>query len=121
MLLDARIPSGPIENVWDKCRFEMKLVNPANKRNHEIIVVGSGLAGASAAAEFEQAALERHFSPHGHRHLGAGLPGYGEDHRHGIARGHSVWHHSVHLVESREARCQPGESDSGFHSADGDR
>jgi succinate dehydrogenase / fumarate reductase flavoprotein subunit len=50
MSLDARIPSGPIEKVWDKCRFEMKLVNPANKRKHEIIVVGSGLAGASATA-----------------------------------------------------------------------
>src|SRR5579862_7019296 len=50
MQLDARIPSGPIERAWDKCRFEMKLVNPANKRKHEVIVVGSGLAGASAAA-----------------------------------------------------------------------
>src|SRR5256714_9270427 len=50
MQVDARIPSGPIENAWDKARFEMKLVNPANKRKHSIIVVGSGLAGASAAA-----------------------------------------------------------------------
>jgi succinate dehydrogenase flavoprotein subunit len=50
MQLDARVPSGPIERAWDKCRFEMKLVNPANKRKHEIIVVGSGLAGGSAAA-----------------------------------------------------------------------
>jgi succinate dehydrogenase / fumarate reductase, flavoprotein subunit len=50
MNLDARIPSGPIEKMWDKARFEMKLVNPANKRKHEIIVVGSGLAGGSAAA-----------------------------------------------------------------------
>ncbi len=50
MKLDARIPSGPIENRWDKCRFDMKLVNPANKRKFEIIVVGTGLAGASAAA-----------------------------------------------------------------------
>lgn len=49
-MLDARIPSGPIEKAWDKCRFEMKLVNPANKRKYEIIVVGSGLAGGSAAA-----------------------------------------------------------------------
>jgi succinate dehydrogenase / fumarate reductase flavoprotein subunit len=48
--LDARIPSGPIEKAWDKAKFEMKLVNPANKRKYEIIVVGSGLAGASAAA-----------------------------------------------------------------------
>src|ERR1043166_1771378 len=50
MQLDARIPSGPIETAWDKCRFEMKLVNPAHKRKHEIIVVGSGLAGGSGAA-----------------------------------------------------------------------
>ncbi|MGI9073125.1 MAG: fumarate reductase/succinate dehydrogenase flavoprotein subunit [Bryobacteraceae bacterium] len=50
MQLDAKIPSGPIEDAWDKARFEMKLVNPANKRKHSIIVVGSGLAGASAAA-----------------------------------------------------------------------
>ena len=50
MRLDSRIPSGPIEKMWDKARFEMKLVNPANKRKHEIIVVGSGLAGGSAAA-----------------------------------------------------------------------
>ncbi|MFL6350613.1 MAG: succinate dehydrogenase (quinone) flavoprotein subunit, partial [Bryobacteraceae bacterium] len=50
MQLDAKIPSGPIEGAWDKARFEMKLVNPANKRRHSIIVVGSGLAGASAAA-----------------------------------------------------------------------
>jgi succinate dehydrogenase / fumarate reductase, flavoprotein subunit len=50
MDLDAKIPSGPIEKAWDKARFEMKLVNPANKRGYEIIVVGSGLAGGSAAA-----------------------------------------------------------------------
>jgi succinate dehydrogenase / fumarate reductase flavoprotein subunit len=50
MELNSRIPSGPIEQKWDNARFEMKLVNPANKRKHSIIVVGSGLAGASAAA-----------------------------------------------------------------------
>jgi len=50
MELNSRAPSGPIEDAWDKSRFEMKLVNPANKRKHNIIVVGSGLAGASAAA-----------------------------------------------------------------------
>src|SRR5271170_1623404 len=49
-MLDARIPSGPIEKAWEKCCLEMKLVNPANKRKYEIIVVGSGLAGGSAAA-----------------------------------------------------------------------
>jgi len=50
MRLDSRVPSGSIEKLWDQARFEMKLVSPANKRKHSIIVVGSGLAGASAAA-----------------------------------------------------------------------
>src|ERR1700734_3222487 len=49
-MLDARIPSGPIEQTWEKARFDMKLVNPANKRRNHIIVVGSGLAGAAASA-----------------------------------------------------------------------
>jgi succinate dehydrogenase / fumarate reductase flavoprotein subunit len=49
-VLDAKIPAGPIEQKWDRCRFEMKLVNPANRRKHTILVVGSGLAGAAAAA-----------------------------------------------------------------------
>jgi len=48
--LDSKIPSGPIAQKWDKHRFDLKLVNPANKRKFEILVVGSGLAGASAAA-----------------------------------------------------------------------
>jgi succinate dehydrogenase / fumarate reductase flavoprotein subunit len=50
MELDAKIPAGPIETLWDKHRFNLKLVNPANKRKYTVIVVGSGLAGASAAA-----------------------------------------------------------------------
>jgi succinate dehydrogenase / fumarate reductase flavoprotein subunit len=50
MELKAQVPSGPIEQVWDKAKFDMKLVNPANKRKYSIIVVGSGLAGGSAAA-----------------------------------------------------------------------
>ncbi|MDQ7772439.1 MAG: fumarate reductase/succinate dehydrogenase flavoprotein subunit [Elusimicrobiales bacterium] len=50
MKLDAKIPSGPIEKKWDKHRFDLKLVNPNNKRKFDIIVVGSGLAGAGAAA-----------------------------------------------------------------------
>src|SRR5215475_7652946 len=50
MPLDGRVPSGPIENLWDKHRFEMKLVNPANKRKYNIIVVGTGLAGGAASA-----------------------------------------------------------------------
>ena len=50
MELNSRIPSGPIQEKWDRHRFEMKLVNPANKRKYSVIVVGSGLAGGSAAA-----------------------------------------------------------------------
>src|SRR5690242_19215706 len=50
MALDPKIPSGPISQKWDKHKFDMKLVNPANKRKFDVIVVGSGLAGASAAA-----------------------------------------------------------------------
>jgi succinate dehydrogenase / fumarate reductase flavoprotein subunit len=50
MELNAHIPPGPIQDKWDNARFNMKLVNPANKRRHSLIVVGSGLAGASAAA-----------------------------------------------------------------------
>src|SRR5258707_5236416 len=53
-MLEARIPSGPIEQKWDKCRYEMKLVNPANRRKHSIIVVGAGLAGAAAASTLGQ-------------------------------------------------------------------
>jgi succinate dehydrogenase / fumarate reductase flavoprotein subunit len=48
--LDARVPSGPIEEKWSKAKFDMKLVNPANKRKYKVIVVGSGLAGGAAAA-----------------------------------------------------------------------
>src|SRR5437016_4899278 len=50
MELHSRVPSGPIEKLWDQARFEMKLVNPANKRRFNVIMVGSGLAGGSAAA-----------------------------------------------------------------------
>ncbi len=50
--LDSKIPSGPIESKWENHKFDMKLVNPANKRKHSVIVVGTGLAGASAAASF---------------------------------------------------------------------
>jgi succinate dehydrogenase / fumarate reductase flavoprotein subunit len=48
--LDAKVPTGPIAAKWERHKFEMKLVNPANKRKHTIIVVGTGLAGGSAAA-----------------------------------------------------------------------
>jgi len=52
--LDSRIPDGPIEKKWDSRIFEAKLVNPANKRKFEILVVGTGLAGASAAASLAE-------------------------------------------------------------------
>ena len=48
--IDGHVPSGPIEQLWDDHRFNMKLINPANRRKYHVIVVGSGLAGASAAA-----------------------------------------------------------------------
>jgi succinate dehydrogenase / fumarate reductase flavoprotein subunit len=50
MNIDSKLPQGAIEQAWEKYRFEMKLVNPANKRKYNILVVGSGLAGGSAAA-----------------------------------------------------------------------
>jgi len=50
VILDGKAPTGPIEQSWDKHRFDMKLVNPSNKRKYKILVVGTGLAGASAAA-----------------------------------------------------------------------
>ena len=54
MELRSRTPSGPIEQKWDRHRFEVKLVSPANKRRYHVIVVGSGLAGASAAATMSE-------------------------------------------------------------------
>ncbi|MBI3414971.1 MAG: fumarate reductase/succinate dehydrogenase flavoprotein subunit [Verrucomicrobia bacterium] len=54
MKLDAKIPSGPLERKWERYQLEMKLVNPANKRKFDVIVVGSGLAGASAAASLAE-------------------------------------------------------------------
>jgi succinate dehydrogenase / fumarate reductase flavoprotein subunit len=54
MDLDAKIPSGPLSEKWDKHRFALKLVNPANKRKYNIIVVGTGLAGGSAAASLAE-------------------------------------------------------------------
>ena len=49
MQLESNIPSGPLASKWERHKFDLKLVNPANKRKFEIIVVGSGLAGASFA------------------------------------------------------------------------
>src|SRR5512135_1944826 len=50
MILEGKCPSGPLSEKWERCRHELKLVSPANKRKYKIIVVGTGLAGASAAA-----------------------------------------------------------------------
>ncbi|HEU4648498.1 MAG TPA: fumarate reductase/succinate dehydrogenase flavoprotein subunit [Gemmatimonadales bacterium] len=60
MELNARIPAGPIQQKWDNHRFNMKLVNPANKRRHDIIVVGSGLAGGAAAATMGELGYKVH-------------------------------------------------------------
>ncbi len=50
MILDGKCPTGPIQQTWDKHRFDLKLVNPANKRKYTVIMVGTGLAGGAAAA-----------------------------------------------------------------------
>jgi succinate dehydrogenase / fumarate reductase flavoprotein subunit len=57
-LLDSKIPSGPLEQKWDKHRFDSKLINPANKRKFKVIIVGTGLAGASAAASLAELGYE---------------------------------------------------------------
>lgn len=63
--LDSHIPDGPIDKKWEKAKFDMKLVSPANRRKHTIIVVGSGLAGASCAATLGQQGYHVHcFSLH---------------------------------------------------------
>lgn len=54
MILDAKIPAGPLAQKWSTHKFNLKLVNPANKRKYDIIVVGTGLAGASAAASLAE-------------------------------------------------------------------
>ncbi len=54
MELRSRIPAGPIDRKWDRHRFEIKLVNPANKRRYSVIVVGTGLAGGAAAATLSE-------------------------------------------------------------------
>lgn len=60
MKLDSKIPAGPIETKWTNHRFNMKLVNPANKRKYSVIVIGSGLAGASAAASLGELGYNVH-------------------------------------------------------------
>jgi succinate dehydrogenase / fumarate reductase flavoprotein subunit len=58
MELKSQIPDGPIEKKWDKHKFDLKLVNPANKRKYKVIVVGSGLAGGAAAASLAELGYE---------------------------------------------------------------
>ncbi len=58
MRLDAKIPEGPLAEKWDRHRFNLKLVNPANKRKYRVIIVGSGLAGGSAAASMAEMGYE---------------------------------------------------------------
>ncbi|MEM9383040.1 MAG: FAD-binding protein, partial [Planctomycetota bacterium] len=48
--LDSKVPSGPMDERWSRHKFDLKLVNPANRRKFDVIVVGTGLAGGSAAA-----------------------------------------------------------------------
>jgi succinate dehydrogenase / fumarate reductase flavoprotein subunit len=59
-MLDGRVPPGPIEQKWDHCRFDMKLVSPANRRKHTVLVVGSGLAGSAAAATLGEQGYQVH-------------------------------------------------------------
>src|ERR1700749_3371213 len=54
MAFESHVPSGPLNEKWDQHKFEIKLVNPANKRRFDIIVGGTGLAGASAAASLAE-------------------------------------------------------------------
>ena len=58
--LDAKIPAGPLEGKWDQHKFDTKLVNPANKRKYTVLVVGSGLAGASAASTLAELGYNVH-------------------------------------------------------------
>src|SRR5436309_2753688 len=54
MQLESKVPPGPLAEKWDRHRFDMRLVNPANKRKYRVVVVGTGLAGASAAASLAE-------------------------------------------------------------------
>ncbi|MEO1338902.1 MAG: FAD-binding protein, partial [Myxococcota bacterium] len=60
-ILDSKVPSQhEIDKMWDEHRFDMKLVNPANKRKHTVIVVGTGLAGAAASASMAELGYKVH-------------------------------------------------------------
>ena len=58
MKLNANTPEGPLDEKWTNHKFRMKLINPANKRKYRVIVVGTGLAGASAAATMAELGYE---------------------------------------------------------------
>ena len=58
--LNSNIPAGPLDEKWEKHKFSTKLINPANKRKYKIIVVGAGLAGASASATLAELGYEVH-------------------------------------------------------------
>jgi len=60
MKLESRVPGGPLETKWERHKAELKLVNPANKRKFKVIVVGTGLAGASAAASLAELGYQVH-------------------------------------------------------------
>ncbi len=60
MFLDSKAPEGPLAEKWDQHKFDVKLVNPANKRKYDVIVVGTGLAGASAAASLAELGYNVH-------------------------------------------------------------
>ena len=60
MPLESKVPPGPLTEKWDKHKFDLKLINPANKRKYSVIVVGTGLAGASAAASLAELGYEVH-------------------------------------------------------------
>ena len=99
MTLDSKIPGGPIAEKWDRRKFENKLVNPANRRKYDIIVVGTGLAGSSAASTLGELGYKVklfgiHDSPRRAHSIAAdlcGLPASGPRKRH-----HHVPHVAVH-------------------------
>ena len=57
-MLDSKIPGGDLNSKWEDYKFKLKLVNPANKRKHKVLVVGTGLAGASSAATLAELGYE---------------------------------------------------------------
>lgn len=60
LTLDAKVPTGPLDQKWTKFRFDARLVNPANKRKYSVSVVGTGLAGAAAAATIAELGYNVH-------------------------------------------------------------